>query len=183
MPGDMHAEEGKWDQAKDIWEKSLLSGAENWKILTNLGIYYERRGEPGKAIPLYEKALQGSPGNDMIIDYTRQARQAADARILDAPLEGPRGLLKYKIVEIKDDGRIYINAGEEESLQPGDTFAIARYRVDFDRSMTTPRGGHFYRIGTVTVEKVFKGVSQGRFTHSMGGSLPVKDDGAWKTGR
>jgi hypothetical protein len=114
------------------------------------------------------------------IPATEQARLAAEARSLAAPVEVARESLRHHIVEIKEDGRIYINAGEEDDVKPGDLFAIARYRLDFDSTLTTPRGGHFYRIGTLRIDKVFKGVSLGEFSSSTGGSLPIKDDSIWK---
>lgn len=151
--------QGRWSEAGQRWEKNP---SPDWKICTNLGIYYERQMNPLKALSCYEKALELNPGSEMLREYVRQARMAADAMRPLESLDVPEGLLKYKVADVKDDGRIYINAGEEHGVKPGERFVITRYHVDFDRDLVTPRGGYYYRVCTLDIEKVFPGVSQGR---------------------
>ncbi len=172
------AREGKWKEAQDFWERSVRGGNEEWKSLVDLAVCYERAGLPAKALPLYRKALEKSPGESSLAEYCVQVEQVSAAREALTPLDISSSSLSHKILEIKSDGAIYLNAGEEESVMAGDRFTVLRSRVEYDSELLAPKCELYYRIGTVTVEKVFKGVCVGKFTNSAGGSQPIKGDAA-----
>jgi len=174
------AHEGKWKEAQDFWEHSVKSGVEGWKTLLNLAVCIERSGDLGKAVPLYIKAEEKAGGEPLPSLYREQAEQALAARNAVAPLDISPSSLSCRILEIKSDGIIYLNAGEEQNIRVGDRFTVLRSRVEYDSQFRAPQRVFCYPVGTVTVFKVFQGVSSGKFTFSAGGNLPKKGDAAVK---
>ncbi|MHC9542420.1 MAG: hypothetical protein AB9903_23155 [Vulcanimicrobiota bacterium] len=172
--------EGKWKEAQDFWERSVKSGVEDWKTLLNLAVCLERSGNIGRAAPLYLKAEEKAGGEPLPSLYRRQAEQALAARNALAPLDISPSSISFRILEIKSDGAIYLNAGEEENVREGDRFTVLRSRVEYDNQFRAPQREFCYPVGTVTVLKVFKGVSSGKLTFSAGGNLPKKGDAAIK---
>jgi hypothetical protein len=173
------AREGKWKEARAAWEHES-PGHKDWKCCANLGICCEREGDPAGALAWYQKALEIDDDNEELGNYAADVRETVRMLKMTAPLDLPAGAFNCRIAEVKPDGRIYITAGEGEGIRAGDRFLVARYRLEFDQDLINPVGGHYNPLCTVVIEKVFKGVSQGRQSSDPNSSMPRNGDPASK---
>lgn len=168
VPGYQLAVDDRWDEAAKVWKKSISRITADWKLYLNLGIYYERRGNPARALEYYRKSLKIKPENETLQQYANQAKKAKQTRLSRLPMQIDPGQIKYRVADVKDDGRIYITAGKEDGVKPGDTFTIARSRVEMEEDLVTPRETHLFPVATLTIEKVFEGVSYGTRLNQLG---------------
>lgn len=172
------AGDGKWKEAREFWERGSVDDRADWKTLFNLAVCFERDGLPAKALPLYRKAQQKAPDDQRVNDCCEQAVRACLASEEMKPVEDTGVSISHRILEIKENGVVYINAGEDEAVAEGDSFAILRSRVEYDSEYRMPARTFFYKVGDVTVDKVFKGVFTAKLSSSAGGNMPVKGDAA-----
>ncbi|MDQ7825409.1 MAG: hypothetical protein RDV48_21590 [Candidatus Eremiobacteraeota bacterium] len=177
-PGTDLARQGAWEKALNVWKETLSSHGGDWKLLTNMGIAAEHALKPSEASTFYEKAIEDSSCSPVVKDYLTAARKAEEASRPLEPLGLTQGSFPHKIAEVKEDGRVYLDAGEEADIRPGDRYMIARYRTDFARDLVTPKGGYFYLIGYLTIEKTYRGVSKGTMSSLAPGILPRRGDSA-----
>jgi tetratricopeptide (TPR) repeat protein len=176
VPGSDKAKSGKWKEARDDWEKYLQSSPYNWQVNANLGIYHERTGNPTRALTYYKTAIGDNPDNPELQRYAEEAQRAAAVRKTMLPVTMDENAPRYKISQVKEDGRVYINAGVEEGIQPGDEFSILRERLELDKNLNSPKGTVYYPEGKLIIEKSFEGVSWGYVTPATPGKKPVEGD-------
>lgn len=176
IPGADLALQGKWEDARKVWEKASSNAGTDMKRYINLGIFYERQCNLQTALDFYERALKLSPGNEMLANYINETKIAAESMRPVEKLEISEKIIQYRVVEIKDDGRVYINAGEEKGIKPGDLFLVIRYSAEFDRDLVTVRGGYYYPVCSLKIDKVFEGVCQGSFLDLAEGLKPAPGD-------
>jgi tetratricopeptide (TPR) repeat protein len=180
VPGVDLARDGKWDEARKVWDKSFSGTKLDKNVNLNLGIYYERLGNAARALTYYQEALKIDPEDEVIKGYAEEAGKAAAAQDLVNPLSISDGEVRFRVSDVKDDGRVYVNAGQEEGIQPGDKFIIARAKAEFYNDLITPRKNSYYQVGELTIEKVFEGVSQGVMSGQRTSRKPAPGDGAMK---
>jgi tetratricopeptide (TPR) repeat protein len=180
VPGADRALTGKWNDARDAWEKYIQFSPHNWQVNVNLGIFHERNGNPIRALAYYQAALADNPGDPELQRYVEEAGRAAGVKRTLLPVSINEDTVGCRISEIKEDGRVYINAGTEDGIQPGDSFTILRERLALDKDLTTPTGKVYHPEGVLVIEKVFEGVSWGYVTVSSPGKRPSVGDIAVK---
>jgi tetratricopeptide (TPR) repeat protein len=172
------AGDGKWKEAREFWDHGSNDYRADWKTFFNMALCFEREGLTAKALPFYRYAQLRAPYDQRIWDSCKQAEQACLASEELKPVEETGVSISHRILEIKENGILYINAGEDEAVAEGDRFTILRGRVEYDSEYRMPARSFYYKVGDVTVDKVFKGVFTAKLSSSAGGNLPVKGDAA-----
>lgn len=158
------AMQGNWDEAAEVWQKQLSSEPNNYECLFNLGIYYEKKGDSKEALTFYEKAgMIKADSKDIALIIA----QVKNTNLLEKPLEeidtkDEKGI--FKISRMDSLQRVFIDAGTEVDLKPGDRLLLVRKLPIFDDAITKITGERYFRIGAFVVEKVFDKVSIGEIT-------------------
>ncbi len=172
VPGLDQARDGKWDEAREIWDKSFSGTILDANLYQNLGIYYERKVNAARAYHYYQKGLEVTPGNETLQEYSKSAVRAREAQLASDPVDVTSEEIRFHVAEVKPDGTVYINGGIQEGIREGDRFLILRARTEFYKDLVTPRGTRFYQLGEFTAEKVFDGICQGRVAGLTPGMTP-----------
>jgi tetratricopeptide (TPR) repeat protein len=63
---------GRLDEARDAYERAIERDPSDVKALVNLGLLYERRGEPERARQAYQAAVRVAPGLDRIRERVKR---------------------------------------------------------------------------------------------------------------
>jgi tetratricopeptide (TPR) repeat protein len=174
--GTEQANNGKWDEAKNIWEQYLKNSPDNENVNTNLGIYYERQGDPARALSYYQKALEQNPESVQLKNYADQTKHAAEIRKFRKPVCLTSGTPVYKVVDVKNSGKVYLLGGQDDNIKPGNTLIIARPQIKFKDDLVTPEGTEYYPIGELKIEKVVDGVAWGTSVNLEPGKKPMCGD-------
>ncbi len=155
------AMDGNWEEAAEIWEKQLTADPNNYACLFNLGIYYEKKGNSKEALAHYEKAAMMKADTR---DIALIIAQVKNTNLLEKPLEeidtdDEKGL--FRISRMDSLERVFIDAGTEVDLKPGDRLILVRKLPIFDDTITKITGERYFKIGAFVVDKVFDKVSIG----------------------
>lgn len=176
VPGIELAKDGKWDEAKKKFEKAYSDTKLDKNVNINLGIYYEQKGNAARAVTYYKKAVKIDPDDKQLQEWLSQAQRAAQAQIMSEPIRISEDEIRFRVADVKADGRVYINAGKEDGINKGDEFMIVRPRVVFYSDLVTPKGTRYFPIADFKVNKVFDGVSSGDLSNEIGGHKPRPGD-------
>jgi tetratricopeptide (TPR) repeat protein len=176
IPGADKAKAGRWKEAREDWEKYIQYSPHNWQVNVNLGIYHERMGNPVRALTYYKAALADNPNDPELQRYVEETQRASDIRRAMLPVTIDENTPRYRVSEIKEDGRVFVNAGVENDVQPGDIFSILRERLELDKNLSSPTRTVYYPEAELVIEKVFEGVSWGYTATVAPGKRPAEGD-------
>lgn len=63
--GRIHSERSEYALAESMYEEAVVHNPYSSEILTNRGVLYEKRGQPKKALALYQQALSADPEDEI----------------------------------------------------------------------------------------------------------------------
>ena len=159
------------------------------KVKIDLRIVNARSGEVVKSFTVEKSASKTSVGltgdykgvsfgGDAFMktpmgDASRQALEEAVSVIASALLSGP---WEGKVVQLIN-GAVYVNAGSESGLQPGDRLRVERLGETF----TDPDTGAIlseerFTLGEIVVTSLQTRMSEGRFIPAYDGIMPERGD-------
>lgn len=76
--GRIHSEQGDYEQAESMYAQAVNQNPYSPEILTNRGALYEKRGEPQKALALYQEALTVDPKDEIALLLSKRIAQHLD---------------------------------------------------------------------------------------------------------
>ncbi|MFP4497852.1 MAG: tetratricopeptide repeat protein [Vulcanimicrobiota bacterium] len=176
IAGAQKAKDGDWKEARNIWVNDLKFMPNEWKIPNNLGIFYERLGNPARSVSYYRDALRLDPGNENLKLYIEEIEKVLAVRKFFEPVDLEQGQARYEVAQVRDNSRVYITAGVEDGARPGDVYLIARKKVELGSDLVTPIGIKYYPVCKVEADKVFEGICWGSITKSIPGKIPRDKD-------
>ncbi len=178
VSGYYKALDGKWDEAYKIWKSSIIGNSTDWRLYTNMGIYWEIKQNPARAVFYYRKALSLNPENLKVQRYLEEAEKAKEAKMANTPLAVLPEDAPFRVASVKGD-MIYINAGEED-VKEGDLFLVARKKLFYSSKPDAPKKYRLYPVGVIKITKVYEGVSKGCVVKSYLGQYPKFGDSVFK---
>ena len=106
VPGVDLARDGKWDEAKKVWEKSLSGTKLDRNVYQNLGIYYERKVNAARALHYYKLGMQVDPGDAVLQEYAASAGRAKQAQLAADPVDVAPEQIRFHVAEVKPGGAV-----------------------------------------------------------------------------
>ena len=81
--GTKMARQGLWREAEFRWRQALELDPDNYKLINNLAVALEVRGEYEEALELYEKALKMRPGDKSILKNYENSKRFIESQRSD----------------------------------------------------------------------------------------------------
>jgi tetratricopeptide (TPR) repeat protein len=111
-----------WLGAEKLFLEAMKEAPDECSINGNLGIAYEKNGRLFEAMAAYERAYRCQP-RDPTYRYYGDDLQTAFAPDLD------KEDLPTLVLDVREDGMIYLDGGESQRQHPGQKFILYRTEV------------------------------------------------------
>lgn len=174
-----YAKMGEWDEAIKVWQKSLSLHPGDASTHYNLGLAYEVKGMYEKAEEEYKKATEINPNNKLIHQALAELNliyHGTPAEITIPAKEKELKPLESIVLNVAENGSIYVEGGEDKEIKVGEHLLIYT-----ERAVTHPRTGEVIGVDAkikaeVEVIKIFPKMCLVKVVKSFGAEKILTED-------